>query len=90
MKDALGEMQSVLVLGGTSDIALATVRKIVARRSARLVIAARKTESCETAAATLRDVHERVRDQLQRHDLPSLPVNVTLTAYHRTTRRELS
>jgi decaprenylphospho-beta-D-erythro-pentofuranosid-2-ulose 2-reductase len=55
VKDALGEMQSVLVLGGTSDIALATMRKIVARRSARVVLAARKPEACETAAAaTLR------------------------------------
>jgi decaprenylphospho-beta-D-erythro-pentofuranosid-2-ulose 2-reductase len=54
VKDALGEMQSVLVLGGTSDIALATVRKVVDRRSARVVLAARKPEACETAAATLR------------------------------------
>ena len=54
MKDALGEMQSVLVLGGTSDIALATVRKIVARRRARVVLAARKPEACQAAAAALR------------------------------------
>ncbi|MDQ1386123.1 MAG: hypothetical protein QOG65_3502, partial [Actinomycetota bacterium] len=40
MKDALGEVQSVLVLGGTSDIALATARKVVARRAARVVLAA--------------------------------------------------
>ena len=55
MRDALGEMQSVLVLGGTSDIALATVRKIVARRGARVVLAARKPETCDAAAAVLRD-----------------------------------
>jgi len=48
-------MQSVLVLGGTSDIALATVRKIVARRGARVVLAARKPETCDSAAAVLRD-----------------------------------
>ncbi len=54
MKDALGEVQSVLVLGGTSDIALATVRKIVARRAARVVLAARKPESCDAAAGELR------------------------------------
>lgn len=53
MKDALGEVQSVLVLGGTSDIALATVGKIVARRSARVVLAARKPEACDAAAAEL-------------------------------------
>jgi decaprenylphospho-beta-D-erythro-pentofuranosid-2-ulose 2-reductase len=54
VRDALGEMQSVLVLGGTSDIALATVRKIVARRGARVVLAARKPEACEPAEAELR------------------------------------
>jgi hypothetical protein len=42
------------------------------------------------AAETLRDVHQRVRSELERHDLPSLPVNVTLTGYDRQTRRELS
>jgi decaprenylphospho-beta-D-erythro-pentofuranosid-2-ulose 2-reductase len=55
VRDALGEMQSVLVLGGTSEIALATVRKIVARRGARVVLAARKPETCDSAAAVLRD-----------------------------------
>ncbi len=54
MKDALGEVQSVLVLGGTSDIALATARKVVARRGARVVLAARKPEACDAAAAELR------------------------------------
>jgi len=54
MKDALGEVQSVLVLGGNSDIALATVRKLVGRRGARVVLAARKPESCDAAAAELR------------------------------------
>ena len=43
-----------------------------------------------SAAETLRDVHQRVRSELERHDLPSLPVNVTLTGYDRQTRRELS
>jgi hypothetical protein len=43
-----------------------------------------------TAAATLRDVHRRVRASLDAHELPSLPVNVTLTGYDRQTRRELS
>jgi len=55
VRDALGEMQSVLVLGGTSDIALATVRKIVGRRGARVVLAARKPEACDAATAALRD-----------------------------------
>jgi hypothetical protein len=43
-----------------------------------------------SAAETLKDVHQRVRSELERHDLPTLPVNVTLTGYDRQTRRELS
>jgi hypothetical protein len=43
-----------------------------------------------TVAETLRDVHQRVRAQLEQHDLPNLPVNVTLTGYDRQTKRELS
>jgi hypothetical protein len=50
-------------------------------------VAARHASS---AAVTLQDVHQRVRSELERHDLPSLPVNVTLTGYDRQTRRELS
>ncbi len=42
------------------------------------------------AAQTLRDVHQRVRADLDAHELPRLPVNVTLTGYDRQTRRELS
>jgi decaprenylphospho-beta-D-erythro-pentofuranosid-2-ulose 2-reductase len=54
VKDALGEMQSVLVLGGTSEIAVATVRKIVSGRRARVVLAARKPETCDATVTMLR------------------------------------
>jgi decaprenylphospho-beta-D-erythro-pentofuranosid-2-ulose 2-reductase len=54
VKDALGEVQSVLVLGGTSEIARATARRVVARRGARVVLAARKPEACDNVAAELR------------------------------------
>jgi decaprenylphospho-beta-D-erythro-pentofuranosid-2-ulose 2-reductase len=54
MKDALGSVQSVLVLGGGSDIALATVRELVARRARTVVLAARDPHSLETAADELR------------------------------------
>jgi hypothetical protein len=43
-----------------------------------------------TVAQTLQDVHQRVGAALDTHDLPRLPVNVTLTGYDRQTRRELS
>lgn len=54
MKDALGDIQSVLVLGGGSDIAVAACKELVARRAARVVLAARKPEACDAAAAELR------------------------------------
>jgi hypothetical protein len=40
-------------------------------------------------AATLQDVHARARDSLARHELPPLPVNITLVRLERTTRRDL-
>jgi hypothetical protein len=42
------------------------------------------------AADTLRDVRGRISADLERHQLPPLPVNVTLTRYAPKTRRELS
>jgi decaprenylphospho-beta-D-erythro-pentofuranosid-2-ulose 2-reductase len=45
MKDALGGVQSALVLGGSSEIAAATLRKLVADRCRRVVLAVRDPES---------------------------------------------
>jgi decaprenylphospho-beta-D-erythro-pentofuranosid-2-ulose 2-reductase len=53
MKDALGAVQSVLVLGGGSDLALATCRRW-APRARTIVLAARKPETLEPALAQLR------------------------------------
>ena len=53
MKDALGAVQSVLVLGGGSDIALATVRALVAQRARRVVLAARRPQELDEAVAQL-------------------------------------
>jgi hypothetical protein len=39
--------------------------------------------------ATLEDVHRRAHDSLVRHELPALPVNITLVRLERTSRREL-
>ena len=41
MKDALGQVQSVLVLGGTSEIGVATARALVERRARTVVLAQR-------------------------------------------------
>jgi decaprenylphospho-beta-D-erythro-pentofuranosid-2-ulose 2-reductase len=54
MKDALGSVQSVLVLGATSDIGAATVRALVARRARRVLLAARDPEQARPLAAELR------------------------------------
>ena len=54
MKDALGSVQSVLVLGGGSDIALATVRELVQRRARTVVLAARDPEALTATAEELR------------------------------------
>jgi decaprenylphospho-beta-D-erythro-pentofuranosid-2-ulose 2-reductase len=60
MNDAVGDPQSVLVLGATSEIAQAIVRSLVARRARRVVLAARKPDALEgfrsemaTAGATV-------------------------------------
>lgn len=38
---------------------------------------------------TLKDTQRRVSDALQQHELPAMPVNVTLAGYDRRQRREL-
>jgi hypothetical protein len=43
-----------------------------------------------TAVVALRDVRRRVSTELDRHGLPTLPVNVTLTEYDPNRRRELA
>jgi hypothetical protein len=40
-------------------------------------------------AATLRDAQHRVRGALDQHDLPTVPINVTLAGFDRRQRREL-
>ncbi len=54
MKDGLGDVQSILVLGGGSDIAQATVRRLVERRCRTVVLAAHHPEAVEPFAAELR------------------------------------
>ena len=50
MKDALGAVQSVLVLGGNSDIAVATVKKLAGQRARTVVLAGRNAEGLASAA----------------------------------------
>lgn len=51
MKDALGGLQRVVLLGGTSDIGLAIVRRLVATRGAREVVLAGRDDASMGAHA---------------------------------------
>src|SRR3954451_12899515 len=53
MNDALGSVQSALILGGGSDIALATARALVRSRCRTVVLAGRDPESLAPAAKDL-------------------------------------
>ncbi len=53
MMDALGEPQSVLVLGGSSEIALATVLALPRARLRRVVLAGRPSPALDEAATQL-------------------------------------
>ena len=54
MKDAVGSVQSVLVLGGGSDIGLAIARRLAGRRARTIVLAGRDPERFANGAAELR------------------------------------
>jgi decaprenylphospho-beta-D-erythro-pentofuranosid-2-ulose 2-reductase len=56
VKDSLGSVQSVLVLGGGSEIALATVRELVARRATTVVLAARRPDALDAEVKELREL----------------------------------
>jgi decaprenylphospho-beta-D-erythro-pentofuranosid-2-ulose 2-reductase len=54
MNDALGNPQSALVLGGTSEIALATMKLLADRRCRRVVLACRDTDGLAAVNAVAR------------------------------------
>ncbi|WP_107309326.1 decaprenylphospho-beta-D-erythro-pentofuranosid-2-ulose 2-reductase [Streptomyces sp. TP-A0356] len=53
-KDAFGTPQSLLILGGTSEIALATARRLITRRARTVWLAGRPSPELERAAGHLR------------------------------------
>ncbi|GGS24581.1 decaprenylphospho-beta-D-erythro-pentofuranosid-2-ulose 2-reductase [Streptomyces griseoviridis] len=61
MKDAFGLPQSLLVLGGTSEIALATARRLIARRTRTVWLAGRPSPALDEAAEGLRALGADVR-----------------------------
>ncbi len=52
MKDGLGRVESVLVLGGTSEIGLATARALVAGGARRVILAGRDLKALHEAEAS--------------------------------------
>ncbi|HZD80511.1 MAG TPA: decaprenylphospho-beta-D-erythro-pentofuranosid-2-ulose 2-reductase [Actinomycetota bacterium] len=54
MKDGSGSVQTALILGGASDIGLATARRLVRDRTRTVVLAARKPERLAEEADRLR------------------------------------
>ncbi|MFF9069041.1 decaprenylphospho-beta-D-erythro-pentofuranosid-2-ulose 2-reductase [Streptomyces sp. NPDC014891] len=61
MKDAFGAPQSLLVLGGTSAIGLATARRLIARRTRTVWLAGRPSPALAAAAESLRALGAEVR-----------------------------
>lgn len=63
MKDAIGNVQRIVVLGGTSDIALATVMKLTEqRRDVQVTLAARPGERRAAATAELESLGLQVAE----------------------------
>jgi decaprenylphospho-beta-D-erythro-pentofuranosid-2-ulose 2-reductase len=55
MRDALGSVQSVLVLGGNSEIAVAIVDRLVEQRCKKVLLGVRSPASAATTLARLRN-----------------------------------
>jgi decaprenylphospho-beta-D-erythro-pentofuranosid-2-ulose 2-reductase len=53
VKDAFGAPQSLLVLGGSSEIGLATARRLISRRTRRVHLAGRPSPALDAAAREL-------------------------------------
>jgi decaprenylphospho-beta-D-erythro-pentofuranosid-2-ulose 2-reductase len=81
MKDAFGSVQSVLILGGASEIAVATARKLAQRRARTIVLAGRDMARLSSIA-----------DELQRDGASSVETasfDATDTDSHQQTVDEL-
>lgn len=60
MKDALGTVQSILVLGGSSDIAVASAKKLAQPRNAKVVLAGRTPAKLDACAKELEGIASSV------------------------------
>ncbi|MHB1533275.1 MAG: decaprenylphospho-beta-D-erythro-pentofuranosid-2-ulose 2-reductase [Acidimicrobiales bacterium] len=82
MKDALGAVQSVLVLGGASEIGVAIAERLAAPRQAAVILAGRHPERLATAA-------ERVR-RAGASRVETRPFDATDTASHESFVEEMA
>ncbi|OLF07583.1 decaprenylphospho-beta-D-erythro-pentofuranosid-2-ulose 2-reductase [Actinophytocola xinjiangensis] len=74
MIDAVGNPQSLLLLGGTSEIGLAVALRYARRRALRVVLAARPSPRLDDAAARLREAGATVSTvDFEATDLASHP-----------------
>lgn len=80
MRNAVGAVQSLLVLGGTSEIALATVRRLAADRLTRVVLAGRDPAALQAAGAALSGVSVAV-ERWDALDEPAAAVERILDAH---------
>lgn len=56
MKNSLGAVQTVLVLGGDSDIAFATLTRLIRERTRTIILAGRNLQKLEARARHLREL----------------------------------
>ncbi|MEV0847982.1 decaprenylphospho-beta-D-erythro-pentofuranosid-2-ulose 2-reductase [Streptomyces sp. NPDC049954] len=61
MKDAIGPPRSLLILGGTSELGLATARRMIGRRTRTVWLAGRLSPALDSAARELRALGAEVR-----------------------------
>lgn len=80
MIDALGSVGSLLLVGGTSDIAVATARRYLAERPLRIVLAARDTPRRSAVAEDLRSAGGRVEVVDFDADDPAAPARMVAEA----------
>ena len=80
MIDALGSVGSLLLVGGTSDIAVATARRYLAERPLRVVIAARNTPRRAAVADALQAAGAQVEVVDFDADDPGSPARMVVDA----------
>ena len=80
MIDALGSVGSLLLVGGTSDIAVATARRYLSERPLRVVLAARDTPRRSAVAAELAAAGARVEVVDFDADDPTAPARMVAEA----------